>query len=287
MELKNEENKMKWNIIADSSCDLFTLEKAYTDISFSTIPFVISVDGKDYIDDETLNTSQMVLIMEESKKASHTACPSPEAWYEQFEKPGYAIAITISSRLSGSYNSASTAMNMILETYPDKKIALIDSQSTGPEMIMIVRKLCKLIESGADFDTVVTGANEYAKRTHIVFALSSFGNLIKNGRMSRIAGFLAGRLHLWGIGIGSEEGTIQIKQRARGKRMAVEAIIDDIRERRNNPGEVVISHCQNPELAQSLKESIEKAWHDAHVTVIPTRGLDSYYAERGGLIVAY
>ena len=278
---------MEWNIVADSSCDLFELENRYADISFSTIPFVISVDEKDYVDDETLNTSQMVSTMEESKKASHTACPSPEAWYKQFEKPGYTIAITISSSLSGSYNSASTAMNMIKETYPDKKIALIDSRSTGPEMIMIIRKICKLVDSGADFDTVAAGADEYAKRTHIVFALSSFGNLIKNGRMSRFAGFLAGKLHLWGIGIGSEEGTIQVKQRARGKKMAVEAIIEDIRERRKNPGEIVISHCQNPELAKTLKESIENIWHDAQVTVVPTRGLCSYYAERGGLIVAY
>ena len=176
---------MKWNIIADSSCDLFTLEKNYTDISFSTIPFVISVDEKDYIDDETLNTSQMVFTMEESKKASHTSCPSPEAWYEQFEKPGYAIAITISSRLSGSYNSASTAMNMILETCPDKKIALIDSQSTGPEMIMIIRKLCRLIESGADFDTVVTSATEYAKRTNIVYCRLSCRKTSSLGHRNR------------------------------------------------------------------------------------------------------
>ena len=108
---------MEWNIVADSSCDLFELENRYADISFSTIPFVISVDEKDYVDDETLNTSQMVSTMEESKKASHTACPSPEAWYEQFEKPGNTIAVTISGRLSGSYNSAGTAMNMILEKY--------------------------------------------------------------------------------------------------------------------------------------------------------------------------
>ena len=278
---------MKWNIIADSSCDMFTLEKHSDDLSFSSIPFVISVDGKDYVDDETLNISRMVSEMEESKKASHTSCPSPEAWYEQFEKPGNTIAVTISGRLSGSYNSAGTAMNMILEKYPDKKIALIDSRSTGPEIIMIIRKLCNLIESGAGFDAVVAGADEYAQHTHIVFALSSFGNLIKNGRMGKIAGFLAGKLHFWGIGTGSEEGTIQMKQRARGKKMAVEAIINDVRERRNHPGEVVISHCQNQELANVLKESIEKTWHDAQVTVMPTRGLCSYYAERGGLIVAY
>ena len=278
---------MEWNIIADSSCDTFELEKQYSDIRFSTIPFVISVESKDYVDDETLDTARMVSAMEESKKASHTSCPSPNAWYEQFLKPGYTIAVTISSRLSGSFNSATTAMNMIHEKYPDKKIALIDSHSTGPEMIMIIRKLCEWINSGADFDDVVRNAIEYEKRTHIVFALSSFNNLIKNGRMSRIAGFLAGRLHMWGIGIGSEEGTIIIKHKVRGQKKALETIISDIKERRVKPVEVVISYCQNLELAETLKAAIEKLWNEAKVTIVPTRGLCSYYAERNGLIVAF
>ena len=278
---------MEWNIIADSSCDTFELEKQYSDIRFSTIPFVISVDSKDYVDDETLDTARMVSAMEESKKTSHTSCPSPNAWYEQFLKPGYTIAVTISSRLSGSFNSATTAMNMIHEKYPDKKIALIDSHSTGPEMIMIIRKLCEWINSGTDFDDVVRNAIEYEKRTHIVFALSSFNNLIKNGRMSRIAGFLAGRLHMWGIGIGSEEGTIIIKHKVRGQKKALETIISDIKERRVKPVEVVISYCQNLELAETLKAAIEKLWNEAKVTIVPTRGLCSYYAERNGLIVAF
>lgn len=278
---------MEWNIIADSSCDTFELEEQYSDIRFSTIPFVISVDSKDYVDDETLDTARMVSAMEESKKISHTSCPSPNAWYEQFLKPGYTIAVTISSKLSGSFNSATTAMNMIHEKYPDKKIALIDSHSTGPEMIMIIRKLCEWINSGADFDDVVRNAIEYEKRTHIVFALSSFNNLIKNGRMSRIAGFLAGRLHMWGIGIGSEEGTIIIKHKVRGQKKALETIISDIKERRVKPVEVVISYCQNLELAETLKAAIEKLWNEAKVTIVPTRGLCSYYAERNGLIVAF
>ena len=112
-------------------------------------------------------------------------------------------------------------------------------------------------------------------------------NLIKNGRMSRIAGFIAGKFNLWGIGIGDDQGAIRIKQKVRGKRMALEAIIDDMKERMAEPTAVVISHCQNPELAETLKEAIEKLWHNIIVKVVPTRGLCSYYAERGGLIVAY
>lgn len=278
---------MRWNIIADSSCDLFVLEKHYSEISFSTVPFVINIDSSDFVDNETLSASQMVSAMEESKNPSRTSCPSPYAWYDQFMKPGYTIAITISSKLSGSFNSANTAMNMILETYPEKKIAVIDSQSTGPELIMITQRLCELIEIGTSFDNVVESAKEYAKKTKIVFALSSFNNLIKNGRMSRIAGFIAGKLHFWGIGIGSEEGEIQVKQKVRGKRMALEAIIDDIKERKPVLEEVIISHCQNPELADTLKEKIERQWHNIRVKIVPTRGLCSYYAERGGLIVAF
>ena len=278
---------MKWNIIVDSSCDSFELEGKYADISFSSVPFIINVDTYDFVDDETMDTSQMVSAMEESRNSSHTSCPSPQAWYEQFVKPGHTIAVTISSMLSGSYNSANAAMNMVLETCPGKKIAVIDSKSTGPELILIVRKLCELIRTVADFDAVVQSADEFARRTHVVFALSSFNNLIKNGRMSRIAGFIAGKFNLWGIGIGDDQGAIRIKQKVRGKRMALEAIIDDMKERMAEPTAVVISHCQNPELAETLIEAIEKLWHNIIVKVVPTRGLCSYYAERGGLIVAY
>lgn len=278
---------MRWNIITDSSCDMFELESQYNEIYFSSIPFVISVGTRDLVDDESLKTSEMIDKMETSEELSHTSCPSPGAWYQEFEKPGYTIAVTISSKLSGSYNSANTAKNMILEASPDKKIALVDSRSTGPEIVMIVHKICECIKMGADFDTVVKEANECARHTHIVFALSSFNNLIKNGRMNKIVGFIAGKLNFWGIGIGSDEGTIRLKQKVRGRNKALEVIIADIKERGAECKEIVISHCQNSELAEKLKDDIQCLWHDIKVNVVPTRGLCSYYAERGGLIIAY
>lgn len=278
---------MKWNIITDSGCDMLDFEGQNSDISFSSIPFVISVGKEDYVDNETLNIPDMITAMETCENASHTSCPPPYAWYEQLKKPGYSIAVTISSKLSGSYNSAYTARSMLLEQDSGKRIALIDSRSAGPEIILIVEKLCELIEAGNDFDTVIEKAEEYIRHTHVVFALSSFNNLVKNGRMSKLAGFIAGKLCFWGIGVGSEEGMIQIKQKARGSGRALDAIINDMKERGIKYGTVIISHCQNIELAERLKTTIQNMWYDVKVKIVPARGLCSYYAERGGLIVGY
>jgi len=278
---------MKWNIVADSSCDLFELEKQYENIRFSSVPFVISIGTSDFVDNEKLDIDQMVAVMENSTSSSYTSCPTPYDWYKQFENSEKTIAVTISSKLSGSYNSAKAAMDMILDKYPEKKIALIDSKSTGPELVLIIRKICEFIETGNDYEHVVRKAVEFADHTHIVFALSSFNHLINNGRISRIVGFIAGKLHLWGIGIGDEEGSICIRNKVRGRRMVIDAIIADMKERGSELSEVVISHCQNVELAETLKTSIQNLWHNISVKVIQSRGLCSYYAERGGLIVAY
>ena len=278
---------MKWNIITDSSCNLYHLDEQSEKIRFASIPFVINIGSRDFVDDEKLNTAEMVTAMESCGEVSHTSCPAPYAWYEQFEKEEYSIAITISSKLSGSYNSACTARNMILEKYPDKKIAVIDSRSTGSEMVLIVMKLCKLINAGYDFNSIIEKTEQYMKHTHIVFALSSFDNLIKNGRMSRITGFLAGKLGIWGIGIGSEQGTIEIKEKVRGNKKALNAILKDIKERVTNIETVVISHCQNAEFAESLKNTIQNICHTVEVKILPTGGLCSYYAEKGGLIIGF
>lgn len=278
---------MKWSIVTDSSCDLQNLETGSEQISFSTIPFTISVGKRDFIDDTNLNVNEMIAAMDLCKEASHTSCPAPYAWYEQFEKADNSIAITISSQVSGSYNSALVARNMILEKYPDKKIAVLDSHTAGPEIILMIQKLCELIKSQQNFNSIVKAMEQYMQNTHVVFALSSFDNLIKNGRMNKLTGFIAGKLGFWGIGIGSEQGTIAVKEKVRGGQKALNAILTDIKERGKNVKTVVISHCQNLEFAETLKSAIQSMWNTVEVKIVPTRGLCSYYAEKGGLIVGF
>lgn len=278
---------MKWNIVSDSSIDLFNMEFNYDNIRFSTVPFAIDVGETEYLDDENLDVCELITAMKNCDSASRTACPSIGSWCEKFNEDGNTIAITITSGLSGSYNSACAARNMILEDYPDKKIAIIDSLSVGPEMVLILRKICDLIAQNKDFDYVVKETLQYMKHTCVSFVLSSFDNLVKNGRMNKLTGFIANKLGLLGIGIASEKGTIEMQGIARGKNKAVDLILNDMKHRATQIKSVVISHCQNVEFAKRVKNEIQNVWSNADITILPTRGLCSYYAEQNGLIIGF
>ena len=278
---------MKWSIITDSSCDFVADKKIPEYIKLAEVPFVISVGKNDYVDTPDLDVNVMLDDMDSCSEASRTSCPSPGAWYELFEQADQIIAITISANLSGSYNSAMTARKMILDKYPEKKIFILNSLSAGSVLTMYVEKTIELIEKGYDFDDVVSILQKTLKHKHTVFALASFNNLVKNGRVSRLSGFIAGKLGIWGIGIASEEGTIVVKTKTRGLPRVISAFLEDMKENKFEGGYVVISHCQNLELAHNLRDHILELWKNSKVKILATGGLCSYYAERKGLIVAY
>lgn len=277
---------MKWLIVTDSSCDLTGLDTGSSDIGFETVPFVLNIDGKDFVDDLSLRVPGMVDAMEASD-TSHSACPSPAAWNEAFSQADQVIAMTISGRLSGSFNSAEAGRAMTMEEHPEKKIAIIDSLSTGPKLVLMAQQAMRQIQDRVSFEDVCESCRRLAERGRTIFTLSSFHNLVQNGRVSKIAGFLAGKLGIRVIGVGSPEGEIQLKELMRGEQRTLRKILKDMEENGYEGGEMAISHCQNPSMAESLKQMILSRWSEAKIQLLPTRGLDSYYAERSGLIICY
>ena len=278
---------MTWHLVADTACDLHTLEGGKDLIDFGTIPFTIRIGGKEYIDDENMDIPGMLEANESHDELAQTACPSPEDWRARFSAAGPVIAFTISSALSGSYNSACTARTMLLEEEPDKQIAVIDSKATGPEEAMLVWAARDLILSGMEFSEIEKTLNETAERIHTSFALASYHNLIKAGRVSRLIGFIAGHLGFWGIGIGDENGQIAIRGKARGSRGMVRFLTEELTRVGLAGKQIVISHCRNEKDALALKESLARVFPQADILIQATRGLDSFYAERSGLIVGY
>ena len=278
---------MTWHLVADTACDLFTLSGGEGKLDFATIPFSIRIGGKEFIDDERMPIREMLEANESHSEMAQTACPSPEAWREKFSVPGPVIAFTISGALSGSYNSACAGRNMLLEEEPDKQIAIIDSRATGPEEAMLIWRARDLILEGKSLEEIEKDLNETAGRIHTSFALSSYHNLIKSGRVSRLIGFIAGHLGFWGIGIGDEKGEIAIRGKARGSKSMVRFLVEEIGKVGLAGKQILISHCQNEKDALSLKAALEAAFAGVEVLVQPTRGLDSFYAERSGLIVGY
>lgn len=276
-----------WHIVSDTSCDLHSLEGGEGVFDFETIPFTIRIGSREYVDNEDMPVEEMLTANENHSEMAQTSCPSPEDWRAKFAPEGPVVAFTISSALSGSYNSACTAKQMLQEEDPGKQIAVIDSKATGPETAMLVLKAREMILAGKDFGDIEAALNREAEKIHTIFALASYHNLIKAGRVSRLIGFIAGHLGFWGIGIGSDEGEISIRGKARGDKSMIRFLTEEIRKIGPAGKEIRISHCLNEKCAAALKEQLEEMFRGIRVTLMKTRGLDSFYAERRGLIIGF
>ena len=277
---------MTWHIVSDSSCDLHSLPEE-PQMDFVTIPFNISIGSRAYIDDETMDPAAMLADNEHSPETACTACPSPQLYLEAFSRPGPVIAFTISAALSGSYNSACVARDMLLEEEPGKRIFVVDTKGTGPKTVLLIRKCRELIRQGASFEAVVAEMQKAVEQTNIIFALASYHNLIKAGRVNRLVGLMAGHLRLWGVGVGDEGGKIAMRGKAPGEKRMIRFLVDEIKKTGLAGRAIVICHCLNERAAQLLRTSLLDHFSDILVDILPTRGLDSFYAERHGLIVAY
>ncbi len=279
---------MTWSIISDSSCDLPNSAFDNQDFYFAKVPLKIIVGSTEFVDDDSLIVNSMLMKMKDYSGASSSACPAPEEWAQEFRKSENTIAVTMTSALSGTYNSAVVAKNLVLEEFPDKKIHVIDSRSTAGDLVLILRKAAELIASGADFETVVEQTERYSKSLILLFALGSYNNLIKTGRMSRVAGILATTLGIRAVASNTPEGEIQILQKPRGEDRAIRCIVETMAKLKNLAGQpVVISHCNNLQGAQRLKELIIHTCLTTKITILQTRGLTSFYTESGGFLIGF
>ena len=279
---------MAWMIVSDSSCEIRELKNPAPGVQFALVPFKIRVGEREYVDLATLNTQQMLQAMTDYNGASTTACPSPEEWAEKFLLGDNIIAVTISSNLSGSYNSAMIAKEMVLESHPDKNIYVLDSLSTGGEMALAIHKANELIGQGLAFDELVKELEVYYAPRQVLFALSCFDNLVKNGRMSRVVGFVAGKMGMRIVGRGSDEGKLEMLHKTRGETRVLAKILEQMDEDKyDGVHPVLISECGNQNAAQLLHHGIEAKWPGAPVKIVPCSGLCSFYAQDQGIIITY
>lgn len=279
---------MTWKIVADSSCDLLAKDFHSKVARYSTVPLKINIGEREFVDDETLNVPELLDAMSAFKGASSTACPSPNDWANAFSDADYVIVFTLTSGLSGTYNSAVLGQKMALEEDPSKKIHVIDTLATAGNMVLCIREANRLIEEGQSFEEVVIKMDAYSKSLSLLFTLSSYENLVKAGRISKFSGYLATTLGIRTIAKASDEGKIDIVHKTRGEKKAFKYLVDlmsQIKSLKDLP--VVIHHCQNLEAAEFIAQTLRDEHKVTDITLLETRGLTSYYAERAGIIVSF
>ena len=273
---------VKYQIVSDSASDLLEL----ADINFSTVPLHIVVDGTDFADDARLSVPNLLDKLRNGK-SSTTACPSPDDWITAFHDADRVFCVTITSGLSGSYNSAVIAKDIYEEKHPDRKVYIIDSLATGSKMVMLCEKLRELILAGHDAEEIYRQIKEYNEHCFLYFALASLDNLARNGRVSPI---LAKGIKILGIrivGTASTEGMLEPLSKCRGDKRSIPAIIEYMKEKGYQGGRVVITHNGNHEAAMELKRQLKTTFGTRSGEIHRTRGLCSYYAEPGSIMLAF
>ncbi|MCR2045043.1 DegV family protein [Anaerosalibacter massiliensis] len=277
---------MEYKIVSDSSCDLN--EELKEQMNIGLVPLKINIDDKSLVDDENLDVSKLLTDMKNSKDHVRTSSPSPGDFLKEYEKKDNIFVVTLSSQLSGTYNAAILAKNIIADNM-EKFIHVFDSKTASIGETLITMKIFELIQKQYNKLDIVNKVEEYIDGLKTFFILENLDNLIKGGRMTKIAGHIASILSIKPIMGSDKDGNIKLVDKIRGTKRAFKRLVDIIGEEGNNFENKIlgISHCNAEERAIKLKDEISKRYNFKDIIVVEMAGLSSVYANDGGIVIAF
>ena len=278
---------MRYKIVIDSCGEL--LNEWKDDERFESVPLTLMVGADQIIDDETFDQLSFLKKVADYPECPKSACPSPERYMKAYDcEAEHIYAVTLSSELSGSYNSALLGKNLLLEDHPEKKIHVFNSCSASIGQTLIAAKIQECEEAGMSFEEVVSTVDRYIEGQHTFFVLENLDTLRKNGRLSKVKALVASALKIKPVMGSTDEGSICQLDQARGMNRAMIKMVEQVIAKTPDSADKVlaISHCNCPARAQVLKEAFEERMTVAKIIVLDTAGVSSMYANDGGVIVA-
>lgn len=278
---------MSYLILCDSCTD-FTKDME-ADSHFVRIPLTLHVDDEDIIDDETFDQKSFLKKVAESSDCPKSSCPSPEKYIEYFDQADDIYIVTLSCHLSGSYNSAELARTMYLDEHGSKNIHVFDSKSASAGQSLIAMEIKKRAEKGIPFEQIISEINPFIDTMGTKFVLETLEMLRRNGRLSNMTAMLVNALNIKLVMTSDGNGQIDKHSQARGMKKAIEKLADAVHEDAVEPAKrtLFISHCNNAERAELVKETLLKKTSFRDVVIAETGGVSSLYAADGGIVVCY
>lgn len=276
---------MSFKIVVDSCCEL--PEEYLQDPGFEIVPLELEVGEYRVTDDEHFDQAEFLKRVAEYPKCPKSACPSPEKFREAYcTEAEHVYVITLSSHLSGSYNSAVLGMNLYREKYGKKQIHVIDSESASCGETQIARKLVELEEQGVPFEEIVKQIEEFRSNVHTYFVLDNLETLRKNGRLTGVKALVASTLSIKPIMAG-DKGNIVQRGQSVGMKKALRRMAEIVLEEAGDTKDrvLMITHCNAPERAETVKKLLMEKAEFKDCLIMDTRGVSSMYANDGGVIV--
>lgn len=285
---------MAYKLVVDSCCDITEDMKVWKD--FEIVPLTLQIGDYVIQDDFDFDQDDFISRMVASSELAKSACPSPEAFAKACEGDYDEVyLLTITDKLSGTYNSAVQGVQIYRDEHADgKKIHVFNSLATSGLETIMAHKIKELADSGADFDDVVSTVEKYCvENCGLYFCLESLDALKGNGRLFNLAANVIEALRVKLICRRTDYGNISVagkdlnQKRALSKLAKLVAKDTDGLDLKDKV--CIISHVCCEEKAQNVKALIESecAYNKDNVIVIKASGLNSLYASNGGIIVSF
>ena len=277
---------MSYKIVVDSCCEL--PEELKHDPRYEIVPLTLIVgDSYERLDDDGFDQKEFLQTVAECPVSPRSACPSPEKYMEAYRTDAdHVYVVTLSSKLSGSYNSAVLGKNLYHETYGEKQIYVVDSRSASCGETQIAMQIVRWEDEGMGYEEITEKIEKFTDGMHTYFVLDNLDTLRKNGRLSGVKALVASTLSIKPVMAGDQGSIVQLGQSVGIKKALakmVDYVVRDVVDAEKKC--LMITHCNNPERANSVKEQILSKVKFKDVLIMDTAGISSMYANDGGVIV--
>lgn len=221
----------KFVITCSSTCDLSPYFLRNHNIYY--VSFYYYLNGEKFYDNfydkHEVNEFYHILKTSESKTSQPDPLQYKELWSKLICQGNDILHIELSSGISGAYNSALLARDMVLEEYNDSKIYVVDSLSASSGYGFLLDLVSKYKENNNDIDKVYEYAEKEKLNINHIFIMSNFDQLIKGGRISNLTGSIGKLMNIVPILHVNTEGKLEVVKKARGINNGIDEIINMIK----------------------------------------------------------
>lgn len=255
-----------------SCCSTADLKKShFENRNIKYICFHYELNGKDYYDDlgESMPFPEFYKAMENGAetKTSQVSLGEFQTYFENFlQKNLDIIHISMSSGLSGAFNSALAAKKLLSEKYPKRKIYIIDSLAASSGYGLIIDKLADLRDAGMNIDEIYNWVENNKLKMHHWFFTTDLTFFIKGGRVSKFSGTIGKILNICPLLNVDNKGKLIPRFKIRGKNRVINKTIEQMKiyaeDNLNYNDKCYVSHSACYGDAKTVAELVEQNFYN-------------------------
>ena len=275
---------MAFKVIGDSCCDFTKLQMKKGNVV--RVPMSVIIGGVEYRDDGRRTQEEWIKLIKEDPGYPRSACPSPEEFLNAFDENCDNYVVTISSKLSGVYNSAMVAKDMFEDEHEDVKIHIFDSKSAAAGEHLISDKIMECYEAGKSFEETVKEVEAFRNEMFTIFVLDDLETFKKNGRLRGVKALVATALNVKPVLYG-DDGEIKQLDQAIGMQSAINRMLYHIEKKKIDPSRKVrITQCESKELCLKIAKILTERFGFTDVKILNAGGISTSYENPGGVVIA-